>query len=126
MSYGYNRDLRKRVLDYLSRGHSQTEASQVFGIGRKTIYNWLSLQEKTGDIAMQRTGRRRPAKFDENQLKEYVAAHPDDYLSEIASVFKGSASGAYRALKRLKITRKKSRFSTQNVAKETDSNLSKL
>lgn len=61
---------------------------------------------------MQRTGRRRPGKFDENELKEYVAAHPNDYLSEIASVFKGSASGAHRALKRLKITRKKSRFST--------------
>jgi transposase len=126
MSYGYSIDLRRRVLDYLSRGHTQTEASQIFGVSRKTIYNWVSLQEKTGDIAMQRTGQRRPTKFDDMQLREYVAAHSDDYLAEIASFFKGSASGIYRALKRLKLTRKKSRFSTRNVTKRNDSNSSKL
>lgn len=126
MSYGYSIDLRGRVLDYLSRGHTQTEASQVFGIDRKTIYNWLCLKEKSGNITMERTGRRQPLKFDEPQLREYVAAHSDDYLSEIASFFKGSASGVYRALKRLKITRKKSRFSTRNVRKLSDRNSSRL
>ena len=126
MSYGYSIDLRGRVLDYLSRGHTQTEASQVFGIDRKTIYNWLCLKEKSGNITMERTGRRQPLKFDEPQLREYVAAHSDDYLSEIASFFKGSASGVYRALKRLKITRKKSRFSTRNVMRLNDRTSSRL
>jgi putative transposase len=119
-------DLRVRVLEYLSRGHTQTEASQVFGFGRKSIYNWLCLKEKSGSVAMQRRGRRQPSKFEEPRLREYVAAHPDDHLSEIASFFKGTASGVYRALKRLKITRKKSRFSTRNVMRLNDRSSSRL
>ena len=113
-------DLRIRVLEYLSRGHTQPEARQVFGVGRKSIDNWLCLKEKSGSVAMQRRGRRQPSKFEETRLREYVAAHPDDHLSEIASFFKGTASGVYRALKRLKITRKKSRFSTRNVMRLND------
>lgn len=119
-------DLRVCVLEYLSRGYTQTEARQVFGVGRKTIYNWLCLKEKSGSVAMQRRGQRQPSKFEETQLREYVAAHPDDHLSEIASFFKGTASGVYRALKRLKIPRKKSRFSTRNVMRLNDRTSSRL
>jgi hypothetical protein len=45
--------------------------------------------------------------------------HSDDYLEEIAAVFKGgSASSVYRVLKRFKISRKKSRFSIRNGRQE--------
>ena len=123
MSYGYSTDLRSRVLEYLSKGHSQTQASQVFGVCRKTIYNWRSLKERSGSVSHQRQGHRRSSKFEESALRAYVLAHPEAYLSEIASVFKGSASGVCRAFKRFKISRKKRPFSTQNVRNPNESHL---
>lgn len=63
-------DLRVRVLEYLSRGYTQSEASRVFEVGRKTIYNWLCLKEKSGSVSMQRRGHRQPSKFEETQLRE--------------------------------------------------------
>jgi transposase len=114
MTYGYSVDLRSRVLAYLDGGHTQKEASAVFGVSRKTIYNWLSLKKNTGSLALNRAKRYKTSKFDPDLLRDYVVSHSDAYLEEIAVVFKGTASGVCRALKRLNITRKKSRFSTQN------------
>lgn len=115
MTYGYGVDLRSRVLAYLSSGHTQKEACDVFSVSRKTIYNWLCLKKKTGDISLNRAKQYKPSKFESNRLKDYVSAHSDAYLEEIAVVFKGTASGVCRALKRLNITRKKSRFSIRSV-----------
>jgi transposase len=120
MSYGYSLDLRSKVLCYLDGGHTQKQACQVFGISNKTIYNWISLKKETGSLALRRSNPYKPSKFEEQKLKDYVVSHSDAYLDEIAGVFKGSASGVYRALKRFKITRKKSRSSIKNVMKLND------
>lgn len=125
MSYGYSIDLRERVLSYIEDGHTQKEASQVFNVTRQTIYNWLCLKNKTGSLKMCRSGKRKASRFDEDKLREHVLNHGDAYLYEIGSCFGGSTSGAYRALKRLKITRKKSLSSTRSVTKRSDKSLSK-
>jgi hypothetical protein len=39
--------------------------------------------------------------------RAYVNAHPDEMLEDYAAHFQTSSSGIWRALKRLKITRKK-------------------
>lgn len=126
MSYGYSLDLRKSVLSYIEDGHSAKEASEIFGVTRQTIYNWISLKKKTGNLKMKRTGQRKSSKFDEGTLRKHMLEHNDAYLDEIGSCFGGSASGAYRALKRFKITRKKSRFSTKNDKKSDDKSLLRL
>lgn len=126
MSYGYSIDLRSKVLSYLDNGHSQKEACQVFGLSNKTIYNWISLKKETGSLALRRAKHYKTSKFEEHKLRDYVVSHSDDYLEEIAAVFKGSASGVYRALKRLKITRKKSRCSIRNGMKATDRSFCKV
>ena len=46
-------------------------------------------------------------KLDDQQLKEYVKAHPDQFLSEIAKEFLVTPQAIFYAFKRLKITRKK-------------------
>jgi transposase len=125
MTYGYSVDLRSRVLAYLDRGHTQKEACAVFGVSRKTIYNWLSLKEKTGGLGLKRAKRYKPSKFESNRLKDYMASHSDAYLEEIAVVFKGTASGVCRALKRLNITRKKSRFSIQSAMNKKEKSFCK-
>jgi transposase len=124
MSRSYSYDLRMKVMSYLGLGHTKKEASKVFGISLKTIYNWLSLKEETGSVKAKAVKSYEPSKIKEKELKEYVAAHPDAYLEEIASVFKGSISGICRALKRLKITRKKSRYFIQRETKANEKSFS--
>jgi transposase len=120
MTYGYSLDLRERVLAHRSQGHTLAQTSQVFNISRKTIYNWITLKKEGGDLKMRRTGKRQVVKFEESKLREHIKSHPDAYLSEVASHFKGSASGVCRALKRFRITRKKSRSSIPSETKTKD------
>lgn len=47
-------------------------------------------------------------KIDNELLKAYINEHPDSYLNEIASHFKVTSPCISIALKRLKMTRKKS------------------
>ena len=46
----YSLDFRKKVLAYCERTGSITEASHIFQISRNTIYGWLKLKEKTGEL----------------------------------------------------------------------------
>ena len=119
MTYGYSLDLRERVVAYLGEGHTQKEACSIFGVSRKTIYSWLKLKEEKGTLHWKRSKGYRVSKYNvlEGELKAYIVEHPDAYLQEIAEVFKGSSSGICRALKRFKISRKKSHFCTESGMK---------
>ncbi|HHA9221868.1 TPA: IS630 transposase-related protein [Streptococcus pneumoniae] len=79
-------DFRKKVLSYCERTGSITEASHVFQISRNTIYGWLKLKEKTGELNHQVKGTK-PRKVDRDRLKNYLTDNPDAYLTEIASDF---------------------------------------
>ena len=65
---------------------SEQVASHVFQISRNTIYGWLKLKEKTGELNHQVKGTK-PRKVDRDRLKTYLADNPDAYLTEIASGF---------------------------------------
>ena len=49
----YSLDFRKKVFVSCKRTGSITEASHVFQISRNTIYSWLKLKEKTGELNYQ-------------------------------------------------------------------------
>ena len=106
MTYGYSEDFRLKVLDYISSGHGKADASRVFKISRQTIYSWLEIQASTGGVAIQRKSKA-PSKIQAEVLEAYIDKNPDAYLYEIGKEFDVSASGVLRALKRLKISRKK-------------------
>ncbi|HEX1501995.1 TPA: helix-turn-helix domain-containing protein, partial [Streptococcus pneumoniae] len=80
----YSIDFRKKVLSYCERIGSITEASHVFQISRNTIYGWLKLKKKTGELNHQVKGTK-PRKVDRDRLKNYLTDNPDAYLTEIAS-----------------------------------------
>ena len=82
----YSLDFRKKVLAYCEKTGSITEASVVFDISRNTIYQWLKLMETTGKLHHQVKGTK-PRKVDREKLKNYLEAHPDAFLTEIASEF---------------------------------------
>ena len=46
----FNVDLRKRVVAAIDDGMSVSEASTIFAICKRVIYNWLTLRETTGKL----------------------------------------------------------------------------
>ena len=45
MIMAYSTDLRKRVLDFIDNGGSKAAAKRIFGVSRRTIYNWLEAED---------------------------------------------------------------------------------
>ena len=82
----YSIDFRRKVPSYCERTGSITEASHVFQISHNTIYGWLKLKEKTGELNHQVKGTK-TRKVDRDRLKNYLTDNPDAYLSEIATEF---------------------------------------
>ena len=102
----YDEKYRKRAVEYRKEGHTLGETAQVFKIGTTTLKKWQKKYEETGEIK-DKPPRRTFKKVDPKKLEEYVAKHPDAYLSEMAEAFACSDEAIRKALKKLKITRKK-------------------
>ena len=102
----YSPDLRKCAVEYYLEGHSLRATKKIFGASPQTISNWVNQLKEEGTLEnkpLKRTFR----KIDPEKLKKFIADNPDAYLREIKEEFKCSESGIRKALKSLKITRKK-------------------
>jgi len=95
---------RERTIEYRQE-HTLEETSWTFKVSISTIRKWEKLKEK-GDLKA-KVAKRSFKKIDPDKLKEYVAQHPDSYQKEMTQEFGCSQSAIQKALKRLKITRKK-------------------
>jgi putative transposase len=102
----YSNDLRKKVIDFIEAGNSVTDTAKVFGITRPTIYKWLKKKNFEGSLS-DKPPKRMWKKIDPQLLIAFVKMHADFTLAEYAKHFKTTAVAICRALKRLKITRKK-------------------
>ena len=60
------------------------------------------------------------------ELIEYVEAHPDAYLKEIAEVFGCHPSSVLKRLRKLGITQKKSTFYKEQAPKQVEAYLEKI
>ena len=54
----YSTDLRKKVMDYLGKGHSQRQAKKVFGISLYTVNKWHRQYLDTGSLENKYPSRR--------------------------------------------------------------------
>ena len=102
----YDEKYKKRTLEYWHEGHTLKQTHEVFHVSVTIMYEWDRQLREEGCF-IKRAIKRPFKKIDPEKLKEYVAAHPDAYLSEIAEVFNCWPSAVSKALKNLKITRKK-------------------
>ena len=102
----YPEKYRMRTLEYRLEGHTLDQTHKVFKVAVVTIRKWEKKLREEGTLA-KRPVRRPFKKIDPDKLKEYVRAHPDAYLREIAKDFNCTEGAIRKALKRLKITRKK-------------------
>lgn len=115
----YSVDLRERVLQYLEKNKNREAASRLFQVGVATIYRWISRKKEKGNVEP----LRRPYVYkiiDDQKLIDYVEKNPDHFLSEIGKQFNLTPQAIFYALKRLKITRKKSSRSTRKGTKKKE------
>ena len=93
-------------MEYWEDGHSKKETAEVFKVSHFTLQLWKSQLKETGTLEAKKR-KKTWRKIEPAKLKEYVEQHPDTYLKEIAEEFGCSDVAIFKALKRLKISRKK-------------------
>ena len=106
----YSEDLRQRVRKYVENGGSQKEASAMFGVTTRTIYNWLKNSEPA-----KKSGRKNPVILDNSILIQYVNENKDRTLHEYSQHFNVSINAIWKAFKRLGIVKKTDALSGKNV-----------
>jgi transposase len=108
-------DLRERVVAACdARDGTREQIAARFSVSARWIGDLLRRRRETGSIAPRPRGGGRAPAFDEAaaaRLREAVKADDDATLEELAEAagVACSAPAVYRALKRLGVTRKKSR-----------------
>lgn len=107
MPNGYSNDLRERVVSYYDAHHTREETCSRFSISRATLKRWLKQRRETGSVALEARPSSRNRKLNGDELKSYIADHPEAYLREIADAFEVSVSAVWYACQRHKISRKK-------------------
>ena len=113
------------IIRHLEKNPDKKEASVLFQVGIATIFRWAALKKSKGNIEPL---RRKYAykRIDDQKLIEYVEANPDHFLSQIGEHFSLTPQAIFYALKRLKITRKKSQRFTRKEMKKKEPNLRKV
>ena len=119
MPKSYSIDLRERVLQYLEKNKNRKAASLLFQVGIATIYRWISRKKEKGNVEpLRRLWVYK--KIDDQKLIDYIEKNPDHFLSEISNHFNLTPQAIFYALKRLKITRKKSSRCIKNETKKKE------
>src|SRR5258708_999572 len=65
-------DLRRRVVEAVQKGLSQTEVARVFGLARDTVSRWMGMVERDGALKAQRRGRPAVARLAPHQAATTV------------------------------------------------------
>lgn len=108
MANTYHIDLRKRAIALYESGKEQKEVCELLNISLRTLYNWMCLKERKGDISPKpRTGPRSSRKITPEGLTAYFEKHPDAFLKEAAAHFKVWPNAVRMACIKFGITRKK-------------------
>jgi transposase len=105
----YDKEYRRRALEHWGEGHTRKETAEVFKVDPSTLQRWKSRLKETGNLETQK-GIQRWKKIDPSRLVEVLDQRPDAYLREIAEELGCSYVAIFKALKRLKISRKKNHY----------------
>lgn len=98
----YSKDFREKVLSIREeRGLSLLETAGLVGVGVASLFRWTKKTEPS------KTRNKPATKIDMAALAQDVEERPDDFQYERAVRLGVSESCVGRALKRLKISRKK-------------------
>ena len=104
----YDESFRAKVVGFIEKGHTYKEASELFGVSMKTLFNWKRRIKEGKGLKYERVPRS-PHRTNYEALRAYVKEHPDAYLREIFAHFSVPISTIWLALKRLGIKYKKTK-----------------
>jgi transposase len=115
----YSIDLRKRAVAlWETGGLSEPDVAAVMGIGEASLRRWKRRKREEGSVAPRpHGGGPEPRVLPEHEaiVRRLVEEHPDAYVEDLAIRFVEETGRACskatmgRVLRRLKLTRKKSR-----------------
>lgn len=117
----YSMDYRLRAVAYKDEGHTFKELKETFKIPAQTYYQWK--EKLQNGYYETKIIRERKRKIDKDALKQAPAKKPDAYLRELADGFGCTESAVFYALKKLKITRKKSLLPITKNPKRKERNI---
>lgn len=121
----YSKDLRTKVINYLNKGKTQKEASEIFEVHRNTISRWSVRYSKEGSYApRKRLGYK--SKLDYSKIELFVKNNPDSKLADIGSKFGISKGHAGLILKKLGYSYKKKPSPIWKQIKRSDMSTKKL
>ena len=106
----YSVDLRRKVIEFVKEGGSQTQATGLFKISRKTIYNWIQRSDLTP-----RLGTTRRRKLTQQAIFQQIRAHPDARLADYAHALGVTPNAIWYQFKKLGITKKNDPLSGKSV-----------
>jgi transposase len=104
----YSEDYRKGILKLLEAGHTLENLQETLGVSISAMEEWKR-KVRNGEGLANKELKRKPRKFQEEELKKAVEEDCDITLEKLAIKFGGSISGAFDACNRYKITLKKKR-----------------
>ena len=64
-------EIREKALEYLERCKNVSQVARAYGVSRNTLYCWLDLKQKTGELE-RRVVKARPRKIDREELAAYI------------------------------------------------------
>ncbi|STZ01909.1 Transposase [Moraxella equi] len=97
----YSDDFRQQVLRQLNCGKTYRQLAEEYNISTRTILNWKANPDRKVRTSY-------TSKIDLEKLRQDVLDYPDAYQRERATRFNCTDRAIAKALKRLKLTRKKS------------------
>jgi transposase len=104
----YSKEYRKKVIAFMSQGHTHEETRQKFKLGNGTICRWKRLLIETGELEKRPTERESPI-YPPEKLQTYIDENPQATLREIAAHFGGSITGVSSVIRRKRVNRNNDR-----------------
>jgi len=102
----YNIKFKQKTIEYHENGNSRRKTAETFGISPNTLNTWLKEYREHGEFITKPKPANRTILTKEGLLT-YFEDNSDSYQEETAKHFGVTQAAVCKALKRLKITRKK-------------------
>lgn len=122
MPRAYSTDLRARVIAASLAGDCpRREIAAQYQISEATLFSWLQRWRQSGSVAPTAHSGGRTSELDEDLLRELVGAQSDATLAEYAERLAEKTGRLYsvslisRALKRMRLSRKRRRYAPANI-----------
>ena len=113
----HSEEKRKAIMDMAkSEKLTDTTLCEVYGISRRTLWEWKQLEKETGSLAHKTSsGRKKSHSISLEQFEKVIIANPDKNLHEIGQLFDPPVSQyiAGRLMKNIGYTFKKKTFGYQ-------------